>query len=66
MPRRNRTRAQNRAQAINDERHHNQQALQAEAEELARQQRKHPGNTREETHFASTPRSAGDPDPPPF
>jgi len=66
MPRRNRTRAQNRTQAINDERHHNQQALQAEAEELARQQRQGPGNTREETHFASTPRSAGDPDPPPF
>jgi hypothetical protein len=55
MPRRIRTRAQNRTKAINDERQHNEAViLQAS------------GNACDETYFPSRPRPAGDHDPPPF
>ena len=66
MPRRKATRAQNRTQAINDERRHNQFLIQAEAEAPARQQREDPENACDETYYPSRPRAAGDHDPPPF
>ena len=66
MPRRKATRAQNRAQAINDERRHNQILIQAEAEARARQQREDPENACDETYYPSRRRPAGDHDPPPF
>jgi hypothetical protein len=66
MPRRTATRTQNRTKAINNERHHNEQALQADAEERARQQREDPGNTRGGAYFGSKQGWVGDRDPPPF
>jgi hypothetical protein len=66
MPRRKATRAQNRTQAISDERRHNQILIQAEAEAHARQQRADPENACTETYYPSRPRPAGDHDPPPF
>ena len=70
MPRRTTTRAQNRAEAITEERTHNEAALQAEAEEQAQQQREqneHPETDCAETYLPSWPRPPGDyDDPAPF
>ncbi|WP_099037818.1 HNH endonuclease signature motif containing protein [Mycobacterium neglectum] len=66
MPRRTATRTQNRTKAINNERHHNERALQADAEERARQQREDPGNDCSETYFPFRPRPPSRDDPPPF
>ncbi|AEV72021.1 protein of unknown function DUF222 [Mycolicibacterium rhodesiae NBB3] len=65
MPRRTTTRTHNRAQAINDERRHNEAALRAEAEKLARQQLQNPENNWDQTYLVSRLRSPGN-DPPPF
>jgi hypothetical protein len=58
MPRRQTTRAQNRAQAINDERRHNEHTIRAEAEQQARDRHRAGDPTR--------PRPPSDDDPPPF
>jgi hypothetical protein len=66
MPRRTATRTHNRTQAIDDERHHNEQALQAEAQARARQQGKDPETACNKTYSPSRPRPPSDEDPPPF
>jgi hypothetical protein len=66
MPRRKQTRTQNRAQAINDERQHNEHALQAEAEARAREQSEGPGTDCGNAYFPSWPRPPGNDDPAPF
>ena len=68
MPRRKSTREHNRAQAINDERQHNEHALQVEAEERARnrEQRQDPGNACGDAYFPFRPRPPSGDDPPPF
>jgi hypothetical protein len=68
MPRRTTTRAQTRAQAINDERRHNQTVIDTEAAERARtrQQGRDTLTGCDEAYFASRPRVPGNDDPPPF
>ncbi|MDG5484928.1 HNH endonuclease signature motif containing protein [Mycolicibacterium gadium] len=69
MPRRTTTRAQNRTQAINDERRHNQTLIHTEAEQHARNQH-NPGNSPENeydnTYFPTRPRPPSNHDPAPF
>ena len=65
MPRRTTTRAQTRAQAIDDERAYNVAVLRAEAEERERQQVENRESACEEGYFPAWPRPPGD-DPPPF
>ncbi|MFI5505903.1 DUF222 domain-containing protein [Mycobacterium sp. NPDC051804] len=67
MPRRTTTRAQNRAQAIKDERQFNQTLLQTQAEQRAREQEQSqkPRTDCESAYFPTRPPPPGD-DPPPF
>jgi hypothetical protein len=65
MPRRTTTRAQNRTQAINDERRHNQTLIQAEADER-NQQRENDGNACDEGYFPTRPPPPNQDDPAPF
>ncbi|WP_006242967.1 HNH endonuclease signature motif containing protein [Mycolicibacterium tusciae] len=68
MPRRKTTRAQGRTDRINDERQHNEAAIQTEAEERSRnrERREASGNACDETYFRSRLRPADDHHPPPF
>ncbi|BBZ19705.1 HNH endonuclease signature motif containing protein [Mycolicibacterium gadium] len=69
MPRRTTTRAQNRTQAINDERRHNQTLIHTEAEQRARNQHNpgdSPENDCDNTYFPTRPRPPSDHDPAPF
>jgi hypothetical protein len=65
MPRRKTTRAHNRAQAIDEERCYNEQALHAEAEEHARQQHENSHTDSGNLYFPSRPRPPSRHDPPP-
>jgi len=67
MPRRTATRTQNRTKAINDERTHNQTAIDIEAEHRARNRKQceEPGTDCDDGYFPSRPRPPDD-DPPPF
>ena len=69
MPRRTNTRAENRTQAITDERTRNEAAIQAEAEQRARdrRQREDSENDDNDAYFPSRPRPPSDGyDPAPF
>ncbi|MFI5506339.1 hypothetical protein ACIA48_02645 [Mycobacterium sp. NPDC051804] len=65
MPRRKTTRAQNRADAINDERRFNKTLIQAEAEQRARErQQQDTGTDCESVYSPSRPPPSYDDDPP--
>ncbi|ORB64700.1 HNH endonuclease signature motif containing protein [Mycolicibacterium tusciae] len=67
MPRRTATRAQNRTQAINDERRYNQTLIHTEAEERTRnQQQEDAGNDCGDSYFPTRPPPPSDHDPAPF
>ena len=68
MPRRTATRAETRTKAIDDERTHNQTAIDIEAEHRARnrEQRQDPGNTGDDSYFPSRPRPPSGEDRAPF
>ncbi|ORB60655.1 hypothetical protein BST47_29720, partial [Mycolicibacterium tusciae] len=60
------TRAQNRTQAINDERRHNQTLIHTEAHERNQQRQADAGNNCDDNYFPTRPPPPSDHDPAPF